>query len=87
MEDDSKLSNVYLKPKTDSHVRIGKSYQANVPETIIPTHMDKSNVSPSYVHFDLNLKNEKELKNKDKINFKKIQWKHLNLLNLQKKEE
>ena len=38
---ETNLSKTYLRPKQEAHVRVGKNYQACIPELNIPTHIDK----------------------------------------------
>jgi hypothetical protein len=67
MESESNLSKVYLKPKQEAHVRVGKNYQANIPQVSIPTHVDKAKISPTIMKLDDIVKEEKNNNDKMKI--------------------
>lgn len=51
---DNKLSQIYLKPKTNAHVRVGEAFQADIPQSEFGVkHKDKVIVETD-IKFDLN---------------------------------
>jgi hypothetical protein len=65
MDRESNLYNTYLRPKQEAHVRVGKNYQACIPELSLPTHVDKIKIYNTIMKLDDFSKIEKI--NDDKI--------------------
>lgn len=67
MDSETNLSKTYLRPKQEAHVRVGKNYQARIPELNIPTHVDKIKVYNTIMKLDDFSKIEKTNYEKSKI--------------------
>lgn len=67
MDSETNLSKTYLRPKQEAHVRVGKNYQACIPELNIPTHVDKIKVYNTIMNLDDFSKIEKTNYEKSKI--------------------
>lgn len=67
MDSETNLSKTFLRPKQEAHVRVGKNYQACIPELNIPTHKDKIKVYNTIMKLDDFSEIEKTKYEKSKI--------------------